>query len=109
MITVFEGDILLGETVADDNGEWVVILEKTLAPGQHLVSVAMASKKGFCISQLDQKVVSLLIQLSKVTSCRPGLSTGCCKVLLHTHSMFSSLLSLGLSCCNLATAAKYCM
>ena len=46
MITVFEGDIPLGETVADDNGEWVVILEKTLAPGQHLVSVAMETTTG---------------------------------------------------------------
>ena len=46
MITIFEGDILLGETVADDNGEWVVILEKTLAPGQHLISVAMETKIG---------------------------------------------------------------
>ncbi len=46
IITVFEGEILLGETVADDNGEWVVILEKTLAPGQHLVSVAMETMMG---------------------------------------------------------------
>ena len=46
MITVFGGEILLGETVADDNGEWVVILEKTLAPGQHLVSVAMETTTG---------------------------------------------------------------
>ncbi len=46
MITVFEGDILLGETVADDNGEWVVILEKTLASGEHLVSVAMKTTTG---------------------------------------------------------------
>ena len=45
MITV-EGDIPLGGTVADDNGEWVVILEKTLAPGQHLVSVAMETTTG---------------------------------------------------------------
>lgn len=40
VVTIFEGDILLGETVADANGDWVVILEKMLAPGQHLVSIA---------------------------------------------------------------------
>jgi len=45
-ITVFEGDILLGETIADANGEWVVILEKMLAPGQHLVSVGMETDDG---------------------------------------------------------------
>ncbi len=46
IITIFEGDVLLGKTVADENGEWVAILEKTLAPGQHLVSVSMKTITG---------------------------------------------------------------
>ena len=45
-ISIFEGDVLLGETTADANGEWVVILDKPLAPGQHLVSVAMETTTG---------------------------------------------------------------
>lgn len=45
-ITIFEGEVRLGETVADENGEWVVILEKRLAPGQHLVSIAMEPADG---------------------------------------------------------------
>ncbi len=60
IITVFEGDILLGETVADDNGEWVVILEKTLAPGQHLVSVAMETITG----DTELAEVSLAIEIA---------------------------------------------
>ncbi|MEC8109241.1 MAG: LysM peptidoglycan-binding domain-containing protein [Pseudomonadota bacterium] len=40
LIRVFEDRILLGKTTADRNGEWVVVLEKRLAVGQHLISVA---------------------------------------------------------------------
>ena len=39
-ISVFEDTLLLGKTTADANGEWVVVLEKRLGPGQHLISVA---------------------------------------------------------------------
>lgn len=39
-VSVFENRVLLGKTTADINGEWVVVLEKLLGPGQHLISVA---------------------------------------------------------------------
>jgi nucleoid-associated protein YgaU len=39
-ISVFEDTLLLGKTTGDANGEWVVVLEKRLGPGQHLISVA---------------------------------------------------------------------
>ena len=39
-ISVFEDTLLLGKTTADANGEGVVVLEKRLGPGQHLISVA---------------------------------------------------------------------
>ncbi|MDC0993210.1 LysM peptidoglycan-binding domain-containing protein [Alphaproteobacteria bacterium] len=45
-IRIFEGDILLGETIANANGEWVVVLEKSLAAGQHLISVGMERSDG---------------------------------------------------------------
>ncbi len=45
-IRVFEGKILLGKTVANSAGEWVIILEKFLAVGQHLISVAMERDDG---------------------------------------------------------------
>ena len=40
VIRVFEDKIMLGKTSADANGEWVVVLEKRLGLGQHLISVA---------------------------------------------------------------------
>ena len=45
-IRIFEGDILLGATIANANGEWVIVLEKSLAAGQHLISVAMERSDG---------------------------------------------------------------
>ncbi|MDB3892051.1 LysM peptidoglycan-binding domain-containing protein [Alphaproteobacteria bacterium] len=60
-IDVFEGDVLLGRTMADNGGEWVVVLEKPLAPGQHLVSVAMRDADG-----KDQLAnISLVIEISE--------------------------------------------
>jgi len=60
-IDVFEGDVLLGRTNADNGGEWVVVLEKPLAPGQHLVSVAMRDADG-----KDQLAnISLVIEISE--------------------------------------------
>ena len=45
-IRIFEGKILLGRTVANSLGEWVIILEKSLAVGQHLISIAMERDDG---------------------------------------------------------------
>lgn len=45
-IRIFEGNILLGETIANANGEWVIVLEKSLASGQHLISVVMERSDG---------------------------------------------------------------
>ena len=48
-ISVFEDKILLGKTTADVNGEWVVVLEKRLGLGQHLISVAAEREDGSSI------------------------------------------------------------
>ena len=45
-IQIFESNIMLGETIANANGEWVIVLEKSLAAGQHLISVAMERSDG---------------------------------------------------------------
>ena len=45
-ISVFEDKILLGKTTANVNGEWVVVLEKRLGSGQHLISVAAELEDG---------------------------------------------------------------
>ena len=45
-VTVFEGDIILGRTTANEDGEWVVVSERALGPGEHLVSVGSKSASG---------------------------------------------------------------
>ena len=45
-VTVFEGDIILGNTTANEDGEWVVVSERALGPGEHLVSVGAKSASG---------------------------------------------------------------
>ena len=45
-VTIFEGDIILGKTIANEDGEWVVVLERALGPGEHLVSVGTKSPSG---------------------------------------------------------------
>ena len=45
-VTIFEGDIVLGNTTANEDGEWVVVLERALGPGEHLVSVGAKSASG---------------------------------------------------------------
>ncbi len=49
VISVFEDKILLGKTTADANGEWVLVLEKRLGHGQHLISVAAEREDGSSI------------------------------------------------------------
>ena len=49
VISVFEDKILLGKTTADANGEWVVVLERRLGPGQHLISVAAELDDGSAV------------------------------------------------------------
>ncbi|MDC1383634.1 LysM peptidoglycan-binding domain-containing protein [Candidatus Puniceispirillum sp.] len=45
-ILIFEGKVILGKTVADRLGDWVIVLEKRLAAGQHLISIAIENKDG---------------------------------------------------------------
>ena len=45
-VTVFEGDIVLGKTTANEDGEWVVVVERALGPGEHLVSIGAKSASG---------------------------------------------------------------
>ena len=66
-IRIFEGDILLGETVANANGEWVIVLEKSLAAGQHLISVAMERSDG-TTKMADR---SLAVEIYQGTETKP--------------------------------------
>ena len=66
-IRIFEGDILLGETIANANGEWVIVLEKSLAAGQHLISVAMERTDG-ATEMADR---SLAVEIYQDTQTKP--------------------------------------
>ena len=67
VISVFEDKILLGKTTADANGEWVVVLEKRLGPGQHLISVAAEREDGSSI----MAETSIAIEIYANQSTRP--------------------------------------
>ena len=66
-IRIFEGYILLGETVANANGELVIVLEKSLAAGQHLISVAMERSDGTTV-MADR---SLAVEIYQDTETKP--------------------------------------
>ena len=66
-ITIFEGDIILGKTTANEDGEWVVVLERALGPGEHLVSVGMKSASG----ETDIANLTLAIQVGDTEDEQP--------------------------------------
>ena len=66
-IRIFEGNILLGETIANANGEWVIVLEKSLAAGQHLISVAMERSDG--TTEMADR--SLAVEIYQDTETKP--------------------------------------
>ena len=67
IIRIFEGDILLGETIANANGEWVIVLEKSLAAGQHLISVGMERSDG----STEMADRSLAVEIYKDNETKP--------------------------------------
>jgi len=66
-IRIFEGDILLGETIANANGEWVIVLEKSLVAGQHLISVATERSDG--TTEMADR--SLAVEIYQDTETKP--------------------------------------
>jgi nucleoid-associated protein YgaU len=81
-VRIAEGKVLLGETVANEAGEWVLVLEKPLAPGQHLITITMelgGGTKGLADINLaveiypDQKSRALVAFLPESSSDAPVL------------------------------------
>ena len=66
-VTVFEGDVILGRTRADENGEWVVIPDAALGAGEHLVSVGAVSEDG----QSSVADITMAIKVGETTEERP--------------------------------------
>jgi nucleoid-associated protein YgaU len=66
-IRAFEGKVVLGETVADAAGEWVLVLEKSLAPGQHLITVSSERADG----TKDLAEVNLAVEIYQDQGTKP--------------------------------------
>lgn len=64
-IRIFEGNVILGKTIADSLGEWVIVLEKSLAAGQHLVSIAMEKEDGS--TELSNRSLAVEIYKDAIT------------------------------------------
>jgi nucleoid-associated protein YgaU len=66
-VTVFEGDVVLGTTTADASGEWVVVPEKALGAGEHLISVGAKSEDG----ETEVAGVTLAIRVDEAKDKQP--------------------------------------
>ena len=66
-VTVFEGEIVLGTTTADASGEWVIVPEKALGMGEHLISVGAKTEGG----DADIADVTLAIKVGETTDEQP--------------------------------------
>ena len=66
-VTVFEGEIVLGTTTADASGEWVIVPEKALGTGEHLISVGAKTEDG----DADIADVTLAIKVGETTDDQP--------------------------------------
>jgi hypothetical protein len=66
-IRIFEGDILLGDTIANASGEWVIVLEKSLLAGQHLISFVMERSDG--TTEMADR--SLAVEIYQHTGIKP--------------------------------------
>ncbi len=66
-VRIAEGKVLLGETVANEAGEWVLVLEKPLAPGQHLITITTEQADG----TKDRANINLAVEIYPDEESRP--------------------------------------
>ena len=45
-VTIHDGDAVIGEVIADSRGEWVLVPEKPIAPGDRLLSLEASNPQG---------------------------------------------------------------
>lgn len=67
VVTVFEGEVVLGSTTADASGEWVIVPEKALGAGEHLISVGAETVDG----ATDIANVTLAIKVGEASDEQP--------------------------------------
>ena len=66
-IQLQNGDILIDETIADANGEWVSLPAEKLAPGSHLIMLTMRTKDG----RIARADTSLVVEIADTLDEKP--------------------------------------
>ena len=66
-IQLQNGDILIDETIADANGEWVSLPPEKLAPGSHLIMLTMRTKDG----RIARADTSLVVEIADTLDEKP--------------------------------------
>ena len=66
-IQLQNGDILIDETTADANGEWVSLPAEKLAPGSHLIMLTMRTKDG----RIARADTSLVVEIADTLDEKP--------------------------------------
>lgn len=57
MVTILDGDTVLGEVEADENGEWVFVPDQPLAPGPRRLTLRLDGAGGAAVTSEDAVVV----------------------------------------------------
>ncbi len=74
-VTVMAGDTAIGEATADERGEWVILPEKTLAPGNHELGL-VARMEGVAPSESSSVVVVVVPEPEKDIAGEEGDTAG---------------------------------
>ena len=71
VVRVFDGDVLLGETIADSHGRWVFRPSEPLAAGQHVLTAAATSPDGLTTLESLPVTVAVRAQSVVIPSLKP--------------------------------------
>ena len=74
-VTVSDGDHIVGEAVANDHGEWVLVPQDALAPGNHELGLTAKLADGRTLDS-DRIVVVVVPEPNKDIAGRPGTGSG---------------------------------
>ena len=71
VVRVFDGDVLLGETIADSHGRWALRPSEPLAAGQHVLTAAATSPDGLTTLESLPVTVAVRAQSVVIPSLKP--------------------------------------
>jgi nucleoid-associated protein YgaU len=71
-VTILDGDRVVGEVKADENGEWVFVPEEALAPGERRLTLRVEYATGKTAATSEETVVLIVPQPGKDIAGRPA-------------------------------------